>query len=101
MHLLEAAGRATVRARRRRYHERFRALVEEGQAAGLFRTDVSADLAVHFFFGSVHHLQTWYRPDGAMNASQIGNVFAQLFLDGLAPLPAANRRRTVSIPTGR
>jgi AcrR family transcriptional regulator len=105
MHLLEPARWATVRAERRRYHDRFRALVEEGQAAGLLRTDMSADLAVHFFFGSVHHLQTWYRPDGPMNATQIGNVFAQLLVDGLAPLPAPGRprnvSRTVPIPTGR
>ena len=105
MHLLEPAKRTSVRGERRRYHERFRALIEEGQAAGLFRGDVAADLAVHFFFGSVHHLLTWYRPDGPMNATQIGNVFAQLLIDGLAPLPAADRRRNVSravrIPTGR
>ena len=101
MHLLEPGTRATVRARRRRYHERFRALVEEGQASGLLRTDVSADLAVHYFFGSVHHLLTWYRPDGPMNASQIGNAFAQLLIDGMAPLPAANQARRVTIPTGR
>ena len=101
MHLLPPAKRATVREERRRYHERFRALVEEGQVAGLLRTDIAADLAVHYFFGSVHHMQTWYRPDGRMNASQIGNVFAQLLIDGLAPLPAAWKARTVSIPTGR
>ena len=105
MHLLEAEKRTTVRRERRRYHERFRALIEEGQAAGLFREDVAADLATHYFFGSVHHLLTWYRADGAMNASQIGNVFAQLLIDGLAPLPANDRRRNVSrterIPTGR
>ncbi|OLB66694.1 MAG: hypothetical protein AUI10_01970, partial [Actinobacteria bacterium 13_2_20CM_2_72_6] len=96
MHLLDPDKRATVRAERRRYHERFRELVEEGQAAGLFRLDVAPDLAVHFFFGSVHHLLTWYRPDGPMNATQIGNVFAQLLIDGLAPLPAADRHRNVS-----
>jgi AcrR family transcriptional regulator len=89
MHLLEPARYAMVRGERRRYHERFRALVEEGQAAGLLRTDVPADLAVHYFFGSVHHLLTWYRPDGPMNASQIGNVFAQLLIDGLGPLAGA------------
>ena len=96
MHLLEPGTRATVRARRRRYHERFRALVDEGQAAGLLRKDVSADLAVHYFFGSVHHLLTWYRPDGPMNASQIGNAFAQLLIDGMAPLPAALGKSVVS-----
>jgi AcrR family transcriptional regulator len=101
MHLLEPGRWAIVRAERRRYHERFRALVEEGQAAGLLRTDLSADLAVHYFFGSVHHLQTWYRPDGPLNASQVGNAFAQLLVDGMAPLPAALRDRAVTIPTGR
>src|SRR2546421_12077926 len=44
MHLLEPAKRTSVRGERRRYHERFRALIEEGQAAGLFRGDVAADL---------------------------------------------------------
>jgi AcrR family transcriptional regulator len=83
MHLLEPGKQATVRDERRRYHERFRAVVEEGQRTGLFRTDVSADLAVHFFFGSVHHLHAWYRADGPMNAAQVGNVFAQLLIDGL------------------
>src|SRR6266545_1576039 len=76
-----------------------------GTPVGLLRTDVSADLAVHYFFGSVHHLLTWYRPDGPMNASQIGNAFAQLLIDGLTPLPAArpgrNLARAVRIPTGR
>jgi len=105
MHLLEPDKRSTVRRERRRYHERFRGLVEEGQAAGLLRGDVPADLATHYFFGSVHHLLTWYRADGPMNASQIGNVFAQLLIDGLAFLPTADRRRNVGrtdrIPTGR
>jgi AcrR family transcriptional regulator len=83
MHLLEPDKRTTVREERRKYHERFRAIVEEGQGAGILRTDLSADLAVHYFFGSVHHLGSWYHPDGPMNATQVGNVFAQLLIDGL------------------
>jgi AcrR family transcriptional regulator len=69
-----------VRAERRRYHERFRALVEEGQTSGVFRTDVSADLTVHYFFGSVHHLGTWYDASGALSAEQVGAEFADLLL---------------------
>ena len=58
MHLLHPDKRTEVRAQRRRYHERVRALIEEGQAEGVFRADKSAELVVDFFFGSVHHLGT-------------------------------------------
>lgn len=83
MHLLPAARQAEVRAERRRYHERFRGLVEEGQRAGVFRADVSADLATHSYFGSVHHLGTWYRPGGKLSPRQVGENLADLFLGGL------------------
>lgn len=80
---LPEATQAEVRAERRRYHERFRGLVEEGQRAGVFRPGVSADLATHSYFGSVHHLGTWYRPGGPLSPRQVGEGFADLFLDGL------------------
>ncbi len=83
MHLLSEEKRRAVRAERRRYHERFRALVEEGQAAGTFRTDVPADLAVSFFFGAVHQLSTWWHPDGPLDARAVGEHYVALLLDGL------------------
>ncbi len=83
MHLLPEEKRKAVRAERRRYHERFRALVEEGRRDGTFRTDVPPDLAVDFFFGAVHHLSTWWRPDGPLDARAVGECYAGLFLDGL------------------
>jgi AcrR family transcriptional regulator len=83
LHMLPEDRQSAVRADRRRYHERFRALVEEGQAEGVLRADVSADLAVHQFFGGVHHLGTWYRPDGELGPGQVGEVFADLLLRGL------------------
>jgi AcrR family transcriptional regulator len=85
MHLLPKAKQAEVRAERRRYHERFRGLVEQGQAEGVFRSDVSADIATHNFFGGVHHLHTWYHADGPMSPRQVGEAFADLLLHALAP----------------
>lgn len=70
-----------LRAERCRYHERFRALVEEGRAAGTFGPDVPPDLAVDFFFGAVHQLSAWWRPDGPLDARAVGEY--RLFLDGL------------------
>ncbi|TWP48210.1 TetR/AcrR family transcriptional regulator [Lentzea tibetensis] len=72
--------RREVRAERRRYHEKFRSLIEEGQSAGVFRADVPADLTTHYFFGSVHHLGTWYRTDGPVSARQLADYYADLLL---------------------
>ncbi|WP_030168206.1 TetR/AcrR family transcriptional regulator [Spirillospora albida] len=82
-HLLSAERREAVRAERRRYHERFRALVEEGQRAGAFRTRTPADIAVHFFFGTVHQLGAWYRPGGRLDTAAISDHYVDLFLNGL------------------
>ncbi|SDK11247.1 transcriptional regulator, TetR family [Actinopolyspora mzabensis] len=83
MHLLHADKQAEVRAERRRYHERVRQLIEEGQRAGVFRADRSPELVVDFFFGAVHHLGSWYRRDGPMSGEQVGDQFADLLLDAL------------------
>ncbi|MFD0202586.1 MULTISPECIES: TetR/AcrR family transcriptional regulator [Saccharothrix] len=85
-HLAEDKRRE-MRAERRRYHERFRSLIEEGQASGVFRTDVPADLTVHYFFGTVHHLGQWYSADGPLSAKQVGRHFADLLLASLRPVP--------------
>ena len=74
-----------VRAERRRYHERFRALIEEGQDAGVFSKATPADLVVDYHFGSVYHLSTWYRPDGPLNPQQVADHLADLLLRALRP----------------
>ncbi|MEZ0066260.1 AcrR family transcriptional regulator [Streptacidiphilus sp. MAP12-20] len=86
MHMLPADRLAQVRADRRRYHERFRALIEQGQAQGVLRGDVAADLVTHQFFGGVHHLGSWYHADGELTQEAIGAAFAELLLRGLQPI---------------
>ncbi|GGO90009.1 TetR/AcrR family transcriptional regulator [Wenjunlia tyrosinilytica] len=83
MHQLSPAKQKAVRAERRRYHERFRLLVEEGQRSGVFRDDTPAELVVDFFFGSVHHLATWYRRGGPLGPQQVADSFADLLLTSL------------------
>jgi AcrR family transcriptional regulator len=85
MHQLSAEKQKAVRAERRKYHERFRTLIEEGQASGEFRADKPADLVVDFFFGSVHHLGSWYRRSGSLSAREVGDHYAGLLLDALRP----------------
>jgi AcrR family transcriptional regulator len=81
-HLTPAKQRA-VRAERRRYHERFRGIVEEGQRAGAFRTDVPADLVVDYFFGAIHHLGIWYRRSGSLSAADIATHYTKLLMSSL------------------
>jgi AcrR family transcriptional regulator len=83
LHQLSAEKQREVRAERRRYHRIFRAMVEEGQRDGVFRTDVSADLCVDFFFGSVHHLPTWWSAEGRLSGAEVGASFADLLLSSL------------------
>lgn len=83
MQWLSADKQAIVRRERRHYHELFRSLLEEGQREGVLRADASADLAAHAFFGSVHHLFTWFHPDGPMTASEVGESLADLLVRGL------------------
>ncbi|MGW1519904.1 TetR/AcrR family transcriptional regulator [Streptomyces sp. NPDC002287] len=85
MHQLSPEKYKQVRAARRRYHERFRALVEEGMAAGVFSTATPADLVVDYYFGSVHHLSTWYRTDGPLTPQQVAGHLADLLLRSLHP----------------
>ncbi|MCR3753677.1 TetR/AcrR family transcriptional regulator [Lentzea californiensis] len=81
-HLSEEKQRE-VRAERRRYHEKFRGLVEEGQRNGTFRDDVPADVATYYFFGSLHQLGTWYRPDGDIPAGRLAEHYADLLIHSL------------------
>jgi AcrR family transcriptional regulator len=85
MHLLPDAQQKTVRAERRRYHLRVRRLVEEGQRAGVLTTDVPADLAVHFVYGAIHQIGTWYSDSGPLTADEIAQHFERLVLAGLRP----------------
>ncbi|KWT57811.1 TetR family transcriptional regulator [Streptomyces albus subsp. albus] len=85
MHHLSPEKDKQVRAERRRYHERFRALVEEGQRAGVFSSATPADLVVDYHFGSVHHLGTWYREDGPLTPQQVADHLADLLLRALRP----------------
>ena len=83
IHMLPQPQRGQVRMERRRYHERFRAMIEEGQREGAFRKDVPADLAVHFFFGSVNQLGSWYHRDGELGSQQVAEHYAQMFMTAL------------------
>ena len=83
LHQLNPEHERQVRAERRRYHDMFRQLVADGQESGELRGDVDADLVVDFYFGAVHHLPTWWRPERGPAAEKVGETFAGMLLDAL------------------
>jgi TetR/AcrR family transcriptional regulator len=70
---------------RARMRESDRALREMVQAAmdsgGLAPGDPK--IAVAFFMGAINNIGRWYAPDGTLTGRQIGDVFANLILNGL------------------
>ncbi|WP_017541902.1 MULTISPECIES: TetR/AcrR family transcriptional regulator [Nocardiopsis] len=85
LHQLSEGKQREVRAQRRTYHELFRSLLTEGQREGVFTDRVPADIVVDFYFGSVHHLSTWYHPEGELAPTEIGEHYADLLLSALRP----------------
>jgi AcrR family transcriptional regulator len=83
-HMLPEDKQTQVRAERRAYHEKFKALVDEGVAAGTFRGDISPDIVVHYFLSVVNQLGSWYKPDGSLSPAQVGDLFTELLIGGLA-----------------
>jgi AcrR family transcriptional regulator len=82
-HALPEDQRAAMRAERRRYHLRVRRLSEEGQRSGAFTADVPADVAVHFLYGAINQLVTWYRRGGKLSPADLAAHFDRLILSGL------------------
>ncbi|MDX6434983.1 MAG: hypothetical protein QOE54_7349 [Streptosporangiaceae bacterium] len=83
MHMLPKEKQAMVRAERRRYHDRFLALVEEGQREGILRSDIPADIAVHYFLSALNQIGNWYRPGGRLGADAVSKYYVDLLMDGV------------------
>lgn len=82
----------TYIAKRDRYEQYFRQIVEDGISSGEFRP-VSVRLATLALLGMCNWVVRWYRPDGEFSTEEIASQFGQLAVGGLAsgdraPAPA-------------
>jgi len=39
---------------------------------------------VHYFLSVVNQLGSWYKPDGSLSPAQVGDLYTQLLIGGLA-----------------
>jgi AcrR family transcriptional regulator len=83
LHMLPEDRQNQIRAERRAYSDQFKALVEEGMTAGMFRTEVPADIVVHYYLSAINQLGSWYRPDGPLSPRQVGEQYTELLIGGL------------------
>jgi AcrR family transcriptional regulator len=82
-HKLDDKQMVAYRADRRRYHESFRKVIADGQAAGEFSTVVPAETTVQIAMGVVNQLPVWFRADGPKTPEQLGNEIADFVLAAL------------------
>lgn len=80
---LESEYRKRHIPRRDRFENLWLQIIEEGVEQGVFVTD-SPGLAVKALLGVINWTIMWYRPDGALSATEIAQKSADLFLNGLS-----------------
>jgi len=74
---LSPARRDAVLTRRDAYEERFRAIIVDGMAAGLFSPTDPA-IAATFVLTALNGLAGWYRPGGRLTPDRIADHYAEL-----------------------
>lgn len=68
--------------RRDRFESLWRDLIQEGLDHCVFACD-NPDMAVRALLGVMNWTITWYHQDGPLSAEEIGEIIADLFLQGL------------------
>lgn len=72
-----------VQAKRDRYEEIVRDIIEAGITAGEFRPDADVRFAATLVLSAGNWTYTWYRPGGDLTPTEIGERFAELVTKGL------------------
>jgi TetR/AcrR family transcriptional regulator, cholesterol catabolism regulator len=78
---LEGAQREEILAERRRYEERWRALLREGLEAGELRTDLDVGAAALLVLSAANWAYTWLDPD--RDTDELADRFTAILVDGI------------------
>jgi AcrR family transcriptional regulator len=78
---LEGERREEIRAERRRYEERFRALFREGRELGELRTDLDEASAALLALSALNWAYTWLAP--GRDTDELADRFHALLVDGM------------------
>ncbi len=72
-----------VQAKRDHYETLVRTIINDGIAAGDFRTDANVRFAARLVLSAGNWTYAWYRPGGELGPTEIGERFAELIVRGL------------------
>jgi TetR/AcrR family transcriptional regulator, cholesterol catabolism regulator len=76
---LGSERRAVIAGRRDAYERRFRAVIEDGIASGVF-APMNAAVTAAFILTAVNGIVSWYRPDGRVGPAALADTYADLAL---------------------
>ena len=79
---LSAERQQAVIAGRDRYERALRRIIAQGVADHEFRK-LNPKIAVFAILGSINWISRWYRPEGALQADELGREFAEHLVGGL------------------
>jgi TetR/AcrR family transcriptional regulator, cholesterol catabolism regulator len=79
---LDSPLKAKHLPRRKRFENLWRALIQEGMDAGVFRP-VEPGLAARSLLGVMNGTLSWYRPEGRLSSEEIAERYWDFFMKGL------------------
>jgi len=79
---LEEPWRGRIQQQRDRYEEMIRRILRQGTRSGQFRP-LDVDISTRALLGALNWTVKWYRSEGQKSATEIGEAFAHLFLNGI------------------
>jgi TetR/AcrR family transcriptional regulator, cholesterol catabolism regulator len=89
--LIHGTRGAAIRALRAKYSRLVRGVLEDAQLAGALRSDIPAGQLSLALLNLLNWTSLWYRPNGSISPTGLGNVFGQIFLEGV--VEASGRQR--------
>ncbi|MDQ3661205.1 MAG: TetR/AcrR family transcriptional regulator [Actinomycetota bacterium] len=78
-----------IMAKRDAYEDMVRGILHDGVEAGEMRSDVDISLAARLVLSCGNWIYSWYRLDGELSPSAVGEAFADMIIGGLHQKEAA------------
>ncbi|MGW3472661.1 TetR/AcrR family transcriptional regulator [Saccharopolyspora sp. NPDC000995] len=75
----------TIREWNQRYFDLVKQVVSEGLASGDLRSSLPAGVIANCVIGMMNSSHVWFRPNGLMDATELGEGMARMLLSGLEP----------------
>jgi AcrR family transcriptional regulator len=87
LRVLSPERRADIVERRGRYEELLRTAIAADQEDGRLRTDIDPKYLTLALLNLLNWTIWWFQPDGDLGAPELGDLLADIFLDGARPRP--------------